>query len=191
MKEFLKNPCLIGTMLPTQKHLADKIIKNIEFSNANYIVEYGPGTGAVTEKLLEFRNKETTVILFEKNKLFCEYLKYIYRNEPNLYIINDSAMKLEQFMNLHDIPWVDYIISSIPLNKSTRREYISILYSSRKKLMDSGAFITFQRSLLNKKLFSLFFRKIELNKVLMNIPPAYILCCKIADYEKVYKKSSL
>lgn len=67
-------------------------------------------------------------------------------------------------MNAHDIPWIDYIVSSIPLNKSTRREYISILYSSRKQLMMGGSFITFQHSLFNEKLFKLFFKKVDIKK---------------------------
>lgn len=48
--EYIKNPRYIGAVAPSGKQLASKMISEIDFEKAKCIIEYGPGTGAFTEK---------------------------------------------------------------------------------------------------------------------------------------------
>lgn len=66
--EYIKNPRSVGAVLPSSKYLATAMINAIDFENTNCIVEYGPGTGIFTEKILARVHPSTTVILIEQNR---------------------------------------------------------------------------------------------------------------------------
>lgn len=63
---------------------------NVNFENARTIVEYGPGTGVFTEKLLEKRNPKTILLLVENNMEFYLSLKEKFKKEKNLFIVCGS-----------------------------------------------------------------------------------------------------
>lgn len=43
----------MGAVAPSSEILANKMVKDIDFENARCIVEYGPGKGGFTDKLIE------------------------------------------------------------------------------------------------------------------------------------------
>lgn len=45
--QYIINPKTVGAILPSSKFLALKMIKNINFHKAKFIIEYGPGTGVL------------------------------------------------------------------------------------------------------------------------------------------------
>jgi phospholipid N-methyltransferase len=49
LKQYIKNPRMIGAVLPSSRNLARKMIEDIDFEKAECIVEYGPGTGVFTK----------------------------------------------------------------------------------------------------------------------------------------------
>ena len=177
MKQYISKPRTVGAILPSSKYLADKMIKNINFDDARYIVEYGPGTGTFTEKILEKRSNGTIVMLFEKNSAFCKMLEDNYKNEPNLYIINDSAENIEKYLLRYDIPWADYIVSGLPFASLPPNVSSDILSQTKKYLRPDGRFITFQYTLMLKNFIRHYFSKIDIEKEKRNIPPAYVFCC--------------
>ena len=77
---FLKYPKEIGSIIPSQKFLTDEILKNIDFKNARYIAEYGPGTGCITEELLKRARKDAKILCFETNRKFCAASTKNFRN---------------------------------------------------------------------------------------------------------------
>ena len=54
----------------------------------------------------------------------------------------------------------------------------AILMNTTDILKDNGEFITFQYSLVKKRFFESYFNSIKSKKVIMNLPPAYVLKCK-------------
>ena len=46
------------------------MLSNIDFEKAKCIVEYGPGGGAFTEKILARAKSDTVIILIEINNVF-------------------------------------------------------------------------------------------------------------------------
>ena len=54
----------------------------------------------------------------------------------------------------------------------------AILMNTTDILKDNGEFITFQYSLVKKRLFKSYFNSIKSKKVIINLPPAYVLTCK-------------
>jgi phospholipid N-methyltransferase len=170
-------PKFIGAILPSSKYLAHKMVEGIDFTQAKYIVEYGPGTGVFTEMLMKNRKKDTVILLLEYNLEFYKLLKEKYKNEQNLYIINDSAEYLDKYLIKYNIPWLDYIVSGLPFASLPQNVSSAILDKTRKYLKKGGKFITFQYTLLKKSFILQYFGDICIKREFLNIPPAYVFCC--------------
>ena len=51
-KEAVKNYKTSGTIIPSSRYLANKMLNEIDFTTAEVIVELGPGNGAITHHIL-------------------------------------------------------------------------------------------------------------------------------------------
>lgn len=182
MSQYLVKPRTVGAILPSSKYLSNKMLKQINFKDSNCIIEYGSGTGAFTNEILRRRNKETTVILFEYNRSFYEILKTSFKDEPNLFIINDSVEKIEYYLKDLNIDTVDYIVSGLPF-ASLPIEMSNCILNKTTQILDSnGVFITFQYTKLKIPYIQSFFTHIDVEKEYRNVPPAYILSCKNSNF---------
>lgn len=175
--QFLSNPKSVGAILPSSSFLGDKMIEKINFKDAKYIVEYGPGTGVFTEKLIKNREPQTVIVLVENNKEFYSLLREKYKEEDKLFIVNGSAENIERYLREYDIPTVDYVISGLPFSSLPKTVSYKILLNTTKILKGDGQFITFQYTKIKKAFFHQFFTKIEMKKEYRNFPPAYIFSC--------------
>lgn len=175
--QYILNPRDVGAIIPSSQKLSYKMVENINFNKAKCIVEYGPGTGVFTDKLIEKRNKNTVILIFENNNEFYNLLKHKFKEEKNLFIINDSAENVEEHLKIHDIADVDYVISGLPFASLPKKVSCSILNKTNKILRKEGKFITFQYTLLKKDFINEYFKKVDVKREFINIPPAYILSC--------------
>lgn len=187
--EYIKNPRVIGAVAPSGKSLAEKMINNIDFRNAKYVVEYGPGTGIVTEKILARIKSDTVVLLVEINKEFYNILKNQYGHKKNVIIINDSAENIDIILKENGIEKVDYIISGLPFSSLPISVSSCILNKTSKLVNKNAEFITFQYSLFKLNFFKKYFRNINYKMVMKNIPPAYVLKCQGGKYEQKHTSS--
>lgn len=177
IKQYITKPRTVGAILPSSNYLADKMVETIDFKSASYIMEYGPGTGVFTDRILEMRKSDTIILLFETNEVFYDLLQEKYKNEPNLYVLNDSAEHIEKYMARYHIPWVDYIVSGLPFTSLPQAVSANILKQTKLHLCQDGRFILFQYTLFKKKLIEQYFNTIEITRELRNMPPAYVLSC--------------
>lgn len=175
--QYILNPRTVGAVLPSSTRLANKMVENINFNDTKFIVEYGPGTGVFTDKLIEKRNKDTVILIVECNNKFYDLLRDKYKNEKNLYIINDSAENIDKHLKRYGIPYIDYVISGLPFASLPQSVASTILNITNKILKDEGKFITFQYTLLKKEFIGEYFREIDVKREAINMPPAYILSC--------------
>jgi len=175
--EYIKSPRTVGAIAPSSARLAEEMVGEIDFKSANCIVEYGPGTGVFTEKLIARKKEDTLLIIIENNQEFCNNLRNIYKNKKNVMIINDGAENIKGYLTGLNIKQVDYIVSGLPFTSLPKNISNTILHNTREILNNNGEFITFQYSLVKKILFKSYFESIRVNKVRFNIPPAYVLKC--------------
>jgi phospholipid N-methyltransferase len=178
IKQYIKNPKTVGAIAPSSEKLAYKMVEDINFLNASCIVEYGPGTGVFTEKILNKKKDGTIFIAIEYNTEFYKILKEKFKDETNFILINDSAENLKEYLNTYNIYKVDYIVSGLPFASLPYDLSKRILSTTKETLKGKGEFITFQYSLFKMKLFKSYFGKIKRKKVILNLPPAYVLKCK-------------
>lgn len=176
--QYILNPRTVGAVLPSSSRLAKKMVENIDFSKVKCIVEYGPGTGVFTEELIRRRNKNTIFFIIEYNEKFYKLLKDRYKNEKNIFIVNDSAENIDKYLKINNIEDVDYVVSGLPFASLPKEVSINILKETKKLLDNGGEFITFQYTLFKKDFINKYFKDICIKREIKNIPPAYVLSCK-------------
>jgi phospholipid N-methyltransferase len=175
ISEVFKSGGTIGALSPSSSFLADKMLKPIDFNKANCIVEFGPGTGVFTLKLLEKMSSDALLLVFEINPAFYEVLKKI--DDKRLVIINDSAEKIAHYLNLNNRLKADYIVSSLPFAMIPDELVDGILSNSYTSLSEKGKFIQFQYSLNALSKLKAIFRKVKINFTFLNLPPAFVFVC--------------
>ena len=176
-KESLKNLKTSGTIAPSSKFLAKRMLKKIDFLAADVIVELGPGNGAITHYILKGLHPKATLICFEINDVFYNELLQI--NHPQLIVLKMSAENIKAEINKLGFSEVNYIISSLPLAIIPNTISKVILKEAHKSLAIGGMFIQYQYSLTYfRKLKSVFKDKISLDFEPLNIPPAFVYRCK-------------
>ena len=175
LEEFLRNPAVVGSMVPSSRELTDKVMEPIDFASATCIVEYGPGTGVFTDVLLQRRRAETVLVLVEVNRRFCKLLQERYAGQPNVHVVHGSADKTSQYLQRFGVEQVNYVVCGLPFSSLPRRLGWRILEHTRSILLPNGKLVLFQYSLRNERLFGKFFRQVNQEHVLLNLPPAYVL----------------
>jgi len=173
---FLRYPKEIGSVIPSSKYLKEGIIKNIDFKNARYIAEYGPGTGCITVEILKRARKDAKILCFEINKKFCAYLRRKIRDE-RLIIINDSAENIKKYLKKFGIPKIDYIVSSLPFSFIPDEKKYIIIEETKNILNNNGKFVLYQNLNRLKRHLCNYFPNISIKFVPLNIPPSFIYVC--------------
>ena len=179
--EFLKHPRKIGAIAPSGKQLSASMMAPIDFTSANVIVEYGPGTGSFTKELVTRRKADTVLILIEQNRAFCEQLRAAYGDLPNLFIMHGSAENVGRYLEACGVHSAGYIVSGLPFTSLPAAVSDNILNATKLVLGQEGKFITFQYSLVKKKFLEGYFQMINCRKVINNLPPAFVLVMKNYD----------
>ena len=176
IKEFWKDKKMIGSIMPSSKFLAAKMLNHIPLKNTKLIIELGPGTGIFTEKIIEKIGASTHLIVLELNTDFCKELKAKI-NLPNVHIKEASADKIGEIMKQIGFEKADIIISSLPLANFSEELRNSILEIVHESLNEKGSFIQFQYSLNAFKNLKKLFTVVKLNFTALNFPPAFVYTC--------------
>jgi phospholipid N-methyltransferase len=175
--QFLREGKSIGAVTPSSRFLVKKMVAPIQFENCKCIVEFGSGTGTITQEILKKMRPDTILLAFENNEEFCKILKQF--NDPRLKIICDSAEKISYYLKKYEIEKADYIVSSLPIAVIPQNVVDLIIKAATQNLSKNGSYIQFQYSLLAYKRFRKTFRKVRLSFALINIPPAFIFTCTL------------
>ena len=175
IKESLKNIKKVGTVFPSSRFVVEKMVAPINFEKKLIILELGSGSGVITKRLLEKMSCDSKLLCFETNKNFYQELKKI--NNNKMVLINQSAEKMKQYLDEHEIEKVDYIVSSVPLLSLPKETTNKILYVSAEILGKSGQLIQLQYTkLLTNKLKS-YYSQIDIQFTPKYYLPAFIYIC--------------
>lgn len=173
LKNFIKNPRQIGSIIPSSRKLSKKMAEQINYDKAKFIIELGPGVGPYTNIILKNKKETTGYIAFEKNEDMAKILKGKF---PGIDIYN-KAEEMSAIIRKNNIKNVDYIISGLPftvLEKEIRKTILNQIYDN---LDSGGKFVTFQYSLDLYKHLKNTYNKVEVKIVPINIPVAFIYVC--------------
>ncbi len=171
----IKSQKTTGSILPSQKFLARRMIKAVDPVHCRCIVELGTGTGCITKLLLTKLNDKCLLLSFEINKEFVKKLKI---KKKNFVLINDDAQKLPLYLKKYGIKKIDYVISSLPLGNMSSKATTTLLTLINHSLREQGLFIQYQYFLTRLLRVKKIFKKVSVGFVPLNIPPAFVYTCK-------------
>ncbi len=101
--------------MPSSSFLSKRMLREIDFSQAEVIVELGPGNGAITKYIIEQLSPIARLICFEINNNFYSQLKE--QKHPQLIVLNVSAGKIADELKKLNIKKVDYIMARGPVSR--------------------------------------------------------------------------
>jgi len=177
--ESVKNIKTVGTIMFSSKFLVKKMIDPIDFAKANCIVELGAGNGCITQGLIERMMTDTKLLSFEINEQFCGLVNEKIQDE-RLVMINDSAEKIESYLQAQGFEKADHIVSAVPLIVLPKEVALRIVNESIKCLKPGGLFIQLSYSPLHAKKFEHQFENLKINFTMLNLPPAFVYICQKA-----------
>lgn len=140
MKEVLRANKSTGAIAPSSKQLADVVTELAELSEADVIVEYGPGTGVFTEAILQKKRKDAYFIALEVNP---EFVKYTRKRCPGALVIEDSAQNALKHLRAAGYEHCDAIVSGLPWTRFDDALQDEILDATFEVLRPGGRFVTF------------------------------------------------
>jgi phosphatidylethanolamine/phosphatidyl-N-methylethanolamine N-methyltransferase len=171
MKTWLKDPMGIGSVAPTSKFVARRVIRLIPRS-AKTIVEYGPGTGAVTIPLLGSLGRDVKLYAIEKNPDFVKVMQKV--RDPRLTVVHGDALDVSRYCKNPDV-----ILSALPFGNFPPALRHEILKATADALPPNGVFIIYlQYTRILEPLLSRYFKYVTHEFELKNIPPSHLFICR-------------
>lgn len=177
---FFKHPGLLGSLIPSSRHLIEWLLRPVDWSRARRIVEYGPGVGTITKRLLAHMAPDAQLLAFELNPEFVSYLRREVK-DPRLEVVGMSAADLGQALQERDWEGMDYAISGIPFSTMPPTIRDNVLRQTREHLHPSGEFLVYQFSDRVRPHLERTFDAVERGFVLRNFLPARCYRCTCAS----------
>jgi phosphatidylethanolamine/phosphatidyl-N-methylethanolamine N-methyltransferase len=176
IKRWLDNPKATGAVSPSGRFLARAMASYVDPDTDGPIIELGPGTGPVTEALLERGVAQERLILVEYDASFCKLLA---RRFPKARIVQGDAYRLAETLRPVLTEPAACIVSSLPLLTRPDRGRLSLLRDAFELMRPEGTFIQFTYGLaspvpLTSRLSGLRFRAEASHSVWLNLPPARV-----------------
>jgi phosphatidylethanolamine/phosphatidyl-N-methylethanolamine N-methyltransferase len=181
LTEYVRNPLQVGSLMPSSRALVSRMLDGVDLSHARIIVEFGPGTGALTGPLLDRMPLSTLYYALEPNPAFRILLR---RRFPRVRVIGDSAEMAAAHLSRH-AGEVDAVFSGIPFSLMSRTSLEKTVASTARLLKPGGDFRTFvyqhvyhlPKLVELRRLLVASHRSVGVVPVLANLPPALVLQC--------------
>ena len=178
LKEFMKTAIKdyrVGALAPTSQKAARRIVGLLK-PGCRYLIEYGPGNGAVTRAILERLPPTGQVVAIEINLNFARSLQTI--SDRRLRVIAGDALEFIQRPDIIGLPQVETIISGIPFSflKPARRQ--EIIQNTRELLTKDGLFLVYQLSPLILPTLKQHFRRVRVAFEPRNFLPYFIMAAE-------------
>ena len=171
IRSWIEKPLATGAVMPSGKMLARKMASYVDPEIAGPVIELGPGTGAVTEALVEQGIEPSRLVLVEFNPVFCRLLRSRY---PEAIVVQGDAYGLRRLLGNYEPAAA--VVSGLPL--MTRPSNLrNRLLADAFELMALGApFIQFTYAMvgspIGKKPAGVAAEASE--RIWMNLPPARV-----------------
>jgi phosphatidylethanolamine/phosphatidyl-N-methylethanolamine N-methyltransferase len=179
LQELFNAPRQVGAILPSSKNLASAMARWLSADSDGYVLELGPGTGSVTEALLEHGLQEERLIAIEQSPKMADLLRSRF---PKSKIITGDAFQLDKLLKRHarHVDHIGAVFSSLPLLNFEPAIAESLAKKIRALLPSEGRLVQYSYHLGNKQpKAAAHFRYVASDVVWLNVPPA-----RVSVYQK-------
>ena len=171
LRGFLKNPVMVGSVIPSSKVLIDRMLAPVKWDEVKLFVEYGPGVGTFTRPVLERLGEDAKLIAIDTNPDFIDFLKKSI-DDDRLIAVAGSAAEVEQIVAAHGFDHADYVLSGLPFSTLPPGIGAAIGEATAKVIRPGGAFLVYQFSPKVRDYIAPYFERIERGFEWVNVPPA-------------------
>jgi len=182
---FLRDPLGVGSICPSSSHLAHATLRDTQLTAEDVVVEYGPGTGAMTsvirDRLGANDNGPGGYLGIEREEAFYGLLR---ERLPDLLFAHGTVEDVQHHLGVAGLGPPKLIVSGLPLVLMPTPTIHRILRTSYEVLEPGGSFraIHYVQSwptpagrrlrLMMREIFDHF----ELSRLVWrNLPPSYVL----------------
>ncbi len=183
-KAWVENPTTTGAVSPSGKALARAMARHVDISIPGPVIELGPGTGPVTQALLDHGVAPERLILIEYDPAFCKMLE---RKFPGVKVVQGDAYHIEDTLGeLATAEPAAAIVSSLPLLNRPEADRLGLLREAFELMDPRGNFIQFTYGMVSpvprrsKSAHGVAFQASASAPVWMNLPPARVWCYRPA-----------
>lgn len=162
----------MGAVMPSSKLLARTMAQYVDVESEGPVVELGPGTGAITNALIEHGVDQKRLVLVEYNPGFCALLRDRY---PQAKVVQGDAYKLrDSLLKVLDVP-ASAVVSGLPLVTKPMLTRLKLIRDAFVALAPGAPFIQFTYSVappIPKSLPGVSTEASE--RIWLNLPPARV-----------------
>ena len=175
LKNWIDKPLMTGAVAPSSPQLARLMASYVDPARPGLVVELGPGTGVVTQALIERGVAAERIVSIEYNGDFCSLLRQRY---PGVHFVHGDAYRLPMALAgiVGDEPRpLAAVVSSLPLFTRPLPERTRLLDESFARMAPGAPFIQFSYALVSPVPHgSTRFETERSGWVVRNLPPARV-----------------
>ncbi|MBI5093110.1 MAG: methyltransferase domain-containing protein [Candidatus Hydrogenedentes bacterium] len=140
LKEFIAAPALVGAIAASSPGLAESVTEIAGVSRSSVVVEFGPGTGAITGAIVDKLQRDATFVAMEVSEKFVQATR---KRFPGVNVVHDSAVNTGKYLSELGASHCDCIVSGLPwstFNPDLQQDLLNATYNV---LRPGGRFATF------------------------------------------------
>jgi len=172
LRSWIEKPLHMGAVMPSSKLLARTMAQYVDVDSKGPVIELGPGTGAITNALIEHGVDQKRLVLVEYNPGFCALLRDRY---PQAKVVQGDAYALRASLDkVLDGP-ASAVVSGLPLVTKPMLTRLKLIRDAFTALAPGAPFVQFTYSVappIPKSLPGVSTEASE--RIWMNLPPARV-----------------
>ena len=172
LRSWIEKPLHMGAVMPSSRVLARTMAQYVDIKSSGPVVELGPGTGAITNALIEHGVDQKRLVLVEYNPGFCALLRDRY---PQATVVQGDAYRLRDTLwNVLGLP-ASAVVSGLPLVTKPMLTRLKLIRDAFVALAPGAPFVQFTYSVVPPIPKSLPGVSTEASeRIWMNLPPARV-----------------
>lgn len=172
IRSWIEKPLSTGAVMPSSKALARTMARYVDPQSSGPVIELGPGTGPVTEALVQHGVDPARLVLVEFNPTFCRLLRTRY---PAATVVQGDAYRLRRLLETFVRDPAAAVVSGLPLITKPLRTRLRLIADAMSLLAAGAPFIQFTYAMVPPIPKALSGIKAEASELIwMNLPPARV-----------------
>jgi phosphatidylethanolamine/phosphatidyl-N-methylethanolamine N-methyltransferase len=172
LRSWIEKPLHMGAVMPSGRILARTMAQYVDIGSTDPVVELGPGTGAITNALIEHGVDQKRLVLVEYDPGFCALLRDRY---PQATVVQGDAYTLRDSLWNVLSKRASAVVSGLPLVTKPMLTRLRLIRDAFAALAPGAPFVQFTYSVvppIPKSLPGISTEASE--RIWMNLPPARV-----------------
>lgn len=192
-RESIRSLSVSASLFPSSRHLMEALLRFVDFSRIEVMIELGVGTGAITSGILAHLRPDARLYAIDLNPVFIQHIQSRIRDRRLIPVLG-RAEQLQTLMNSMRIRKADAIVSSLGLTNMEDRQRSEIMGQAVDCLAPRGSLSQYQylhasgepnwlgrvglKRFPEEEFLRRYFGTVSSERVMRNLPPATVFTCR-------------